>query len=98
MVCDDSTLEAEIKDGGLKLCNVFLFDKSLKLGWLKQVKWKIFLYLEDFHELFNYGLDFIERMSEIIQIPFWNNVLDSLIILFRNNSIQICTTLWFNNI
>ena len=41
-------LEAEIYDGGLKLHNISLFDKALKLGWLKRYlktssKWKIFL-------------------------------------------------------
>ena len=57
-----------------------MFDKALKRGWLKRYltsnsKWKIFLDLEDFHEIFNYGIDFVERISEIMQIPFWNNVL-----------------------
>ena len=40
-------LEAETKDGGLKLHNIKLFDTALKLGWLKQFirsnsKWTIF--------------------------------------------------------
>ena len=38
-------LEAEIGDGGMKLHNIVLFDKSLKLGWLRRYlkrngKWK----------------------------------------------------------
>ena len=36
-------------------------------------------------------------MSEIIQIPFWNNVLDSLKILFKSN-VSCATPLWYNNI
>ena len=35
------------------------------------VKWRVFLDMEDFHDIFNYGPDFVERMLEIIQIPFW---------------------------
>ena len=40
-------LEAEIKDGGMKLHNLSIFDAALKLGWLKRFlksnsKWTIF--------------------------------------------------------
>ena len=100
-------LEAEVIEGGLKLHNLFLFDKALKLGWLKRYlssngKWKVFLHMEDFHEIFNYGNDFAERMYEIVQIPFWREVLDSLKLLFKSD---ICTNLnnvcniplWYNS-
>ena len=75
-----SILEAEVIDGCLKLHDLSTFDKALKLGWLKryfnsQSKWKVFLDLEDFHENFNYGNDLVQRMYEIIQIPFWKDVL-----------------------
>ena len=91
-------LEAEVNDGGLKMHNLFLFDKALKLGWLKRYlssngKWKIFLDMEDFHEIFNHGNDYTERMYEIIQIPFWRDVLSSLKLLFKSN---VCTEI--NNV
>ena len=83
---------------------MFTFDKALKLGWLKRYlsskgKWKVFL---DFHEIFNYGNDFIERMYEIIQILFWKDVLDSLKLLFKSdiciNLNQVCNTpLWYSS-
>ena len=101
-------LEADTSEGGLKLHNLSLFDKSLKLGWLRRYltskgKWRVFLDMEDFHDIFNYGPDFIERMSEIIQIPFWQDVLNGLKLLFKsyicNDLSLICTTpLWYNNI
>ena len=101
-------LEAEIGDGGMKLHNIVLFDKSLKLGWLRRYlktngKWKIFLDLEDFQDIFNYGSDFIERMSEIIQIPFWNNVLCYLKDLLKSEccedvSVTGLTPIWYNPI
>ena len=58
--------------------------------------------LEDFHEILNHGNDFVERMYEIIQIPFWKDVLDSLRLLFKSNECNtiyvICTTpLWYNS-
>ena len=58
--------------------------------------------LEDFHEVFNHGNDFVERMYEIIQIPFWRDVLDCLKLLFKsdvcNNINTICaTSLWYNS-
>ena len=99
-------LKAEIYDGGLKFHSIALFDKALKLGWLKRYltsnsKWNIFLELEDFHEIFNYGIDFVERMSEIIQIPFWNNVLCYLKELLQckcceDISLIGLTPIWYN--
>ena len=100
-------LEAEVIDGGLKLHDLSTFDKALKLGWLKRYlrskgKWKVFLDMEDFHEIFNFGNDFVERMYEIIQIPFWKDVLESLKLLFNSeictNVNYVCTTpLWYNS-
>ena len=45
----------------------------------------------------------IERMSEIIQLPFWQNVLDGLRLLFKSAvckelSLVSSTPLWYNNI
>ena len=95
-------------EGVLKLHNLNLFDKSLKLGWRKRYrtsngKWKVFLDIEDFREIYNYGQDFIERMLKIIQIPFWKDVLTSLKLLLKskvcNDLSLICSTpLWYNNI
>ena len=63
-----------------------MFDKALRLKWLKRYltskgKWKVFVDVEDVD---NFGLDFVQRMSEIIQIPFWNDVIDSLKLLFKS--------------
>ena len=58
--------------------------------------------MEDFHEIFNYGNDYVERMYEIIQIPFWKDVLNCLKTLFKSdvcvNLNQVCNTpLWYNS-
>ena len=100
-------LEADIAEGGLKLHNLTLFDKALKLGWLRRYltsngKWKVFLDIEDFHEIFNYGPDYVERMVEIIDLPFWQDVLSGLQILYKSSvcnelSVVCLTPLWYNN-
>ena len=58
---------------------------------------------ENFHEIFNFGIDFVERMYEIIDIPFWKDVLGSLKILLKSDTCttlhHVCTTpLWYNNL
>ena len=68
-----------------------------------QGKWKVFLDMEDFHEIFNFGIDFVERMYEIIYIPFWKDVLGSLKISLKSDTCtmlhHVCTTpLWYNNL
>ena len=100
--------EADVSEGGLMLHNLSLFDKAFKLGWLRRYltsngKWRIFLDMEDFHEIFNYGPDFVERISEIIQIPFWQDVLKGLKMLFKSSVCNvlsfICATpLWYYNV
>ena len=58
--------------------------------------------MEDFHEIFNYSNDFVERMYEIIQTPFWRDVQDSLKLLFKcdicTNLNNVCNIpLWYNS-
>ena len=101
-------MEADIKDGGLKLHNLSLFDNSLKISWLRRylcttAKWKA---IPDHFELagvFSFGRDFLERISEMNFNPFWANVLESLKILmskdtFISNINILETPLWYNNI
>ena len=102
-----SILEAEIRDGGLKLHNLSTFDQSLKLGWLKRYlksdgKWKIFADLVDFNEIFSFGSAFTERVMEIAQVSFWSDVLKSLKALWKRNVISekssvFLTPLWYND-
>ena len=76
-------LEGEIYHGGLKLPNLPLFDKSLKLGWLKRYltskgKWTV--YPNDFElwEVFTYGPDILDKLLELASNNFWQDVLLSL--------------------
>ena len=65
-----SILEAEVKNGGLKLHNLETFDQLLKLGWLKRYlksegKWKTYADLVEFEDIFKFGNAFTERVMEI---------------------------------
>ena len=101
-------LEADIRDGGLKLHNLEIFDQSLKLGWLKRYlksdgKWRMFADLGDFEQVFSFGSAFTERAMEIAQVPFWSDVLRSLRALWKKNVIRektniLLTPLWYNDV
>ena len=80
-----SIIEAEIKNGGLKLHNLKIFDQSLKLGWIKRFsssngKWKIFLELEDFHKIYTFGVDY--AVIIILYLLLFSSLLLSLLLLF----------------
>ena len=99
-------LEGEICYGGLKLHNIVLFDKTLKLGWLKRFlksnsKWTRVPKEFDLEQCFVYGPDFIDRIMEMTSNRFWLDVLGSLKFLWESNSLQhkdsiLNTPLWFN--
>ena len=99
-------LEGEICHGGLKLPNIVLFDKTLKIGWLKRFlksnsKWIRIPQEFDLEQCFIYGPDFIERIMEMTTNRFWLDVLTSLKFLWESGSIQhkdaiLNTPLWFN--
>ena len=75
-------LEAEIKEGGLKLHNLVDFNHALKISWLKrylasQGKWRN-LICEEFENVFKYGPDYLARLEESTTIPFWKDVITAL--------------------
>ena len=96
-------MKADIKDRGLKLHNLSLFDNSLKIGWLRRylcttAKWKV---ISDHFELALFRRDFLERISEMNFNPFWANFLEGFKILmskdtFISNINILETPLWYN--
>ena len=61
-------MEADIRFGGMKLHNLELFDKSLKIGWLKRyvksnAKWCSFPDDFELYDLFKYGIDLTELLK-----------------------------------
>ena len=99
-------LEGEICFGGLKLHNISLFDKTLKLGWIKRFlqsnsKWTIIPLEFDLEKCLIFGVDYVERVMELTSNKFWLDVLDSLKLLWSNNLIEnkLCilnSPLWYN--
>ena len=85
-------MEPEVKDGGLKLHNLSVFDTALKLGWLKwflksNSKWTVFPKEFELEGVFHYGVDFIERIEAMNTNPFWQDVLTALKALWKTSII-----------
>ena len=100
-------MEGEIGHGGLKLHNISLFDKTLKLGWIKcflqsNSKWTIIPLEFDLEKCLTFGPDYLERVVELTSNKFWQDVLSSLKLLWTNHLIEnkVCllnTPLWYNH-
>ena len=59
--------------------------------------------MEDFHNIFTFGVDYAERMLDVVQIPFWVDVLHSLKALWRRPVITevdnvLFVPLWYYDI
>ena len=99
-------LEGEIYHGGLKLPNLPLFDKSLKLGWLKRYliskgKWTVFPNDFELWEVFTYGPDILDKVLELTSNKFWQDVLLSLEFFWKtdaklNKDFIKNTPIWLN--
>ena len=99
-------LESEIHLGGLKLHNIALFDKTLKLSWLRRFlksksKWIIFPNSFELIDVFTYGPDYLDRIIEMTSNKFWIDVIKSLQILWNSEAVlhkdAICNTpLWLH--
>ena len=99
-------MEADTKFGGMKLHNLELFDKSLKIGWLKRYirsnsKWCGITDDFELYNVFRFGLDLIDRIREMTFNPFWKDVMSSLKTLggkegFIYSDNILLTPLWYN--
>ena len=86
-------LEGEIQHGGLKLHNLQLFEKSLKLSWLKRYlcsnsKWTKFPNDFDLWEVFLYGPDILEKLKETTSNKFWLDVIGSPKVLWQTEAVM----------
>ena len=84
-------LEGEIPHGGLKLHDLNIFDKALKLSWLKRYqrstsKWTIFPNNFELWEVFTYGPDILNKLRETTANKFWLDVIESLSTLWNSNA------------
>ena len=72
----------KIDKGGIGMIDVHLFDKSLKLTWVRRyfnspASWKILIdnAYPNFKEIFNYGDEYELIISNQITHPFWSNII-----------------------
>ena len=76
-------LEGEYYHGGLKLHNISLFDKTLKIGWLRRYisssgKWTVIPDDFELFDVFKFGPDYLDRIVELTSNRFWKDVIKSL--------------------
>ena len=76
-------LEGEYYHGGLKPHNISLFDKALKLSWLKQYlkssgKWTVIPNDFELYNVFKYGPDYLDRTLELTTNSFWRDVIKGM--------------------
>ena len=77
-----SLAKQKMSEGGIGMIDVSLFDKSLKLTWIRrffkhQSRWKdlIQVIYPFFKDIKNFGNTLLQQFFEDIQNPFWKNVL-----------------------
>ena len=73
----------KLEQGGLAMLDLGIFDKSLKLTWIRrflkcETKWKdlISSIYPDIHNAWQYGNNYVLKMSKTFENLFWENVLN----------------------
>ena len=77
-----STTCLDYMSGGIKMIDIFSFEKALKVNWIKRIlfqqetEWKILLSLthDGLNSIFNLGGEWSEQMSQKVKNKFWSKV------------------------
>ena len=97
------TLSMNYNKGGLKMINIFNFEKSMKLRWIKYIIFQIGhtwsdLLISEIQKLDNiniYGGQWLLNFQQVLN-PFWNDVFKYWSQKIKSNE-DICnSSLWFN--
>ena len=102
-----TTLEFDIKDGGLKMVNVETFEKTLKTKWLKRVLtsneiWTLIPKSHKIDKVGNYGIKFYKEIITFLKktiLDFHGKSIGILPSTFSEKDIMeltINTPIWFN--
>ena len=102
-----TTLELDIKDGGLKMVNVETFEKTLKTKWLKTVltsneNWALIPKSHKIDKVGNYGTKFYKEILTLLKNPFWISMVRALEsfhqLLSEKNTTELTmnSPIWFN--
>ena len=86
-----SVMKLKFKEGGLGMVDVELFDKSLKLTWIRKLfvnisRWKSLLLFEFPHliDIVNFGDAYVKTIITNIKNKFWKNVMEYLYLFMKN--------------
>ena len=86
-----SVAKLKLKDAGLGMLDIKMFDTKMKLSWIrkiysKQSKWKSLLLsaIPDFSKIDSFGDLFIQKIQLQTKNPFWTDVLKYLNIFYKN--------------
>ena len=91
--CRKEILKGEIYHGGLKMNNLPLFDKALKLSWLKRyIKSRsqstVFPNNFDLWEAFINGSELPEKIIKTTSNKFWLDVIERLLLLWKTEAVS----------
>ena len=59
--------------------------------------------MDDFQDIFRFGIDYTDRMVDVLQMPLWIDVLNRLKVLWKcfssyDISVVYFTLIWYNGI
>lgn len=90
-----SISKQKLINGGIGMIDVEVFDKSLKLTWIKRYfetksKWKTFIEsaFPEMSNIKNFGNVYIENLINILINPFWKHVLKYYLEFFTKKEIK----------
>ena len=90
-----------VEHGGLKYINLSVFDKALKVTWIRCILkvhegWSIFPHNFRLHKIFLFGDNFINKIHKNCDDMFWKDVISACKTLY--NSILLKTETNFKEI
>ena len=105
-----STTTLKHTHGGLKMINIYNFDRSLKVAWIKKLltqsesQWCKLAnaMLKGIEKIFTFGDQWSKKILSNIYNPFWTNVLENWIILNKSQKSykwpdNLRSSLWHNS-
>ena len=96
-------------NGGLKIVNIYHFEKALKTNWVKRIfmqmesQWRSLLSstYKDLNNLIKFGVNYGTILKQKVQNSFWQRIFEywsSLInnLVLNSNSDIVQSCLWYN--